>query len=947
MRKTRLADAYLDRPALRAAVQAALAPATARTRGAFAVVTGDGGRGKTQLAADVFSDALTSIGEPDGGYGADRVDLAVWVAASSQASIVSTYAQAYAKLQPEVAGASWGGADGGSQIDAAQQAEAFLEWLTTTDRAWLIVLDDVTDPGDLAGTNGQAGLWPIGPSGGVILTTRRRDAALGHPIDVDVFTPSESAEYLNGKLGAVPGLPGDVLDDAVGLANDLGHLPLALVQACAVIVNDAINCTTYRRLLAERTLTEMFPANPADSGDDYPHAVASAWALAADRANALAPVGLAASALALAATLDPNGVPENVFTTPAARTFLAFGRNTITHRKPIQENREQEELVTTEDARRAIRNLHRLSLLTHDPADASRTIRMHALTQRATLERLPDSVLVTAVRAAAAGLTQAWPTVENDPPRSLVLRANTLTLVGRHPIALWDQAVHPVLARAGRSLGEAGLVRDAVAYFTDLADQARRRLGPDHPHTLNARGNLANWREEAGDPASAATATEELLSDCLRVLGADHPETLTTRARLASIRGEAGDPTGAAAATEELLNDRLRLLGPDHPDTLISRHNLAGLRGSIGDPAGAATAFGGLLPDHLRVLGPDHPDTLTTRGNLANWRGQAGDPAGAATAYAELLTDRQRVLGPDHPETLTPRGSFVANIRLSRSGRPDGTTWRRRTVSTLADRTISALRGNHDELTARVSELDEEDLARQSGSSLWDVAQVLGHLGSGAEIALAGLQAGIAGHEAPGQDFTQLVWDRWNAMSAQEKAQGFLGANEQLVTAYESLDATARQEVQVKLAFLPFPADVSLLSGMRLNEAALHGWDVRVAFDLQATLTVLETAAMLEQLTGPLTFMLGFLANSEVLKGIQTTLQVETTDPHRVLGLVLGESVSLGEAPTDVGGVLTSPAEALLRLLAGRLDEAHTPDTLTITSNVVTLEQLRRVFPGL
>jgi uncharacterized protein (TIGR03083 family) len=175
-------------------------------------------------------------------------------------------------------------------------------------------------------------------------------------------------------------------------------------------------------------------------------------------------------------------------------------------------------------------------------------------------------------------------------------------------------------------------------------------------------------------------------------------------------------------------------------------------------------------------------------------------------------------------------------------------------VSTLADRTISALRGNHDELTARVSELDEGDLARQSGSSLWDVAQVLGHLGSGAEIALAGLQAGIAGHEAPGQDFTQLVWDRWNAMSAQEKAQGFLGANEQVVTAYESLDATARQEVQVKLAFLHFPADVSLLSGLRLNEAALHGWDVRVAFDLQATLTVLETAAMLEQLTGLLTF---------------------------------------------------------------------------------------------
>jgi uncharacterized protein (TIGR03083 family) len=266
-------------------------------------------------------------------------------------------------------------------------------------------------------------------------------------------------------------------------------------------------------------------------------------------------------------------------------------------------------------------------------------------------------------------------------------------------------------------------------------------------------------------------------------------------------------------------------------------------------------------------------------------------------------------------------------------------------MSTLADRTISALRGNHEQLTARVRGLDEEDLARASGSSQWDVAHVLSHLGSGAEIALAGLQAGIAGQQAPRQDFNQLVWDRWNAMGAQEMAQGFLDANELLVTAFESLDATARQEVHVKLAFLPFPADVAVLSGMRLNEAALHAWDVRVAFDPHATLTVEETAATLEQLSGPLTFMLGFLAKPDVLNGTQTTLRVETTDPDRVLGLVLGDGVSLGDAPTDVG-VLTIPAEALLRLFAGRLDEAHTPDTVTITSSVVTLEQLRKVFPG-
>ena len=268
-------------------------------------------------------------------------------------------------------------------------------------------------------------------------------------------------------------------------------------------------------------------------------------------------------------------------------------------------------------------------------------------------------------------------------------------------------------------------------------------------------------------------------------------------------------------------------------------------------------------------------------------------------------------------------------------------------MSTLADRTIAALRSNHDELAARVREFAKQDLARQSGSSQWDVAQVLSHLGSGAEIGLATLQTGLAGQPGPDQDFNQSVWDRWNAMNPQEKAKGFLRAGEQLVTGYEDLDAAARQELHVKMAFLPFPADIALMSGMRLNEATLHGWDVRVALDPHATLNIQEVDVALEQLTGPLNFMVGFLGKPEALSGTHVTLRVETTDPRRVLSLVLGPTISLSDQPADSEDVLTAPAEALLRLLGGRLDQAHTPENLTITSDVVTLDQLRRIFPGI
>ncbi|MFE7216075.1 tetratricopeptide repeat protein [Streptomyces sp. NPDC001698] len=74
-----------------------------------------------------------------------------------------------------------------------------------------------------------------------------------------------------------------------------------------------------------------------------------------------------------------------------------------------------------------------------------------------------------------------------------------------------------------------------------------------------------------------------MLDDMLRVLGPDHPRTLAARSNLAQWQGEAGDATGAAAAYAELLEDQVRVLGPDHPHTLSARNDLAYWRGQAGD----------------------------------------------------------------------------------------------------------------------------------------------------------------------------------------------------------------------------------------------------------------------------------------------------------------------------------------------------------------------------
>ncbi|MEI6361346.1 MAG: maleylpyruvate isomerase family mycothiol-dependent enzyme [Actinomycetes bacterium] len=267
-------------------------------------------------------------------------------------------------------------------------------------------------------------------------------------------------------------------------------------------------------------------------------------------------------------------------------------------------------------------------------------------------------------------------------------------------------------------------------------------------------------------------------------------------------------------------------------------------------------------------------------------------------------------------------------------------------MSTLADRTIAALRTSQDDLAARVANFTDADLDLPSGAAEWDVAQVLSHLGSAAQIGLAGLSNGLAGASAPDQDFNIAVWDRWNALSQRGKADGFLTASEELVAAYEALDGEQRRDLKVQLGFLPFPADVTLLSGMRLNEFVLHSWDVRVAFDPAARLPRGEAAVLLEQFQGPMSFLVGFTGKVDVLDGEHVHVLVHTTDQEQEFGLALQDSVSLGEAHEQPHVVLSAETETVIRLLAGRLSEQHTPDSLTITGDAATIEQLRQVFPG-
>jgi uncharacterized protein (TIGR03083 family) len=262
------------------------------------------------------------------------------------------------------------------------------------------------------------------------------------------------------------------------------------------------------------------------------------------------------------------------------------------------------------------------------------------------------------------------------------------------------------------------------------------------------------------------------------------------------------------------------------------------------------------------------------------------------------------------------------------------------TVTASADRLLAALRRCHDELAARVRGLGEADLTRQSYCTDWSVAQVLSHLGSGAEIALAQLQAARAGTTPLGADDFRAVWARWDARPAQQQAAAFVEAVPRLHDAVGALDDAERHELRP--FFHTGPVGLPAFLAFRLVEQALHAWDVHVAFEPARAVDAEAVELLVELLP------LGAgLVDAEALGALAPArLAIETSDPDQRFILDLGVQARLVPADGgEVSGSLRLPAEALVRLVTGRLDPAHTPAG-TRAEGRPSLDELRRLYPG-
>jgi uncharacterized protein (TIGR03083 family) len=254
---------------------------------------------------------------------------------------------------------------------------------------------------------------------------------------------------------------------------------------------------------------------------------------------------------------------------------------------------------------------------------------------------------------------------------------------------------------------------------------------------------------------------------------------------------------------------------------------------------------------------------------------------------------------------------------------------------------IDVLRQSHERLLGLVGPLSPEQLGGKSYCKDWSIAQVLSHLGSGAEIAMMNLPGALGRSEPVGRDAFQPVWDRWNAMSADEQAAAGIVTDAQYVQALAEL--TDEELASISFDFFGMMMlDAVGLIRMRLGEHALHTWDVAVTLDPAAAVSQNAVELLIDNVPQFLAPRLG-KAQDPAVKA-----RIKTTAPERDYLLTAADSVTMGDWPGDGDNAdtaeVTMPGEALLRLAYGRMDADHTP--AAVLAKPSDLEKLRAIFPG-
>jgi tetratricopeptide (TPR) repeat protein len=565
------------------------------------------------------------------------------------------------------------------KLSVEEGANRIKHWLEHPKRArWLLVYDNAPNYKTIDGL--------VPTTGGRVLVTSRYTQWWPKSIEVNVFDLEESRVYIKQVLSN-KALDISQIDS---LAKTLGHLPLALAQACAYIKKNSVNIEQYleryetrkRNLLNSKTLPP-----------DYSVPVYITWDITMEvvREESL----LADKWLAICAYLNSNDIPYFLFESfannsennpsfeiveEALGTLTSYSMLTVNEEsnsasihRLVQEviQLQSEEKGEVANNKIAVFHLFRKYFPHLDQTSTDYTKRRQSLphlesflchldawSQKALTDQLRKEIEENYLENVLSWMADAHRNLGNWQKEDELLE-RVLTIQKYHYGHNHQKTLNTRNSMA-LLLSKQGKYEEALQDFQDLYEIKKRVLGPEHPDTLAIWDNMATVLNSQGKYEEALQAYQEVYEIQKRVLGPEHPGTLGNRTNMALALSNQGKYEEALQAYQEVYDTRKHVLGPEHPETLINWNSIARVLNYQGKYEEALQAYQKFYHIQNRLLGPEHPDTLITRNNMAFVLDNQGKYEEALQAYQEVYDISKRLIGPDHPNTL----AFQNNMAL-------------------------------------------------------------------------------------------------------------------------------------------------------------------------------------------------------------------------------------------------------------------------------------------
>ena len=628
----------------------------------IAAETGLGGVGKTQIALQY---AYRSVNARKKGY-----DLIWWFHAETPASITGEYESLAKRLGIIIT------EEDRKQNKVIERIVCYLRWKKTK---WLFIFDNAED---------QETLTPYLPSmgGDVIITSRNKNWKEIEKFEVTVFQPEESVRYFCKVVGREDA---DFKEEALKLAEALGHLPLALAQAAAYIAGTKIPVEEYtQRFLNRRKELWRFTDPPRE--DDYKLTVSVTWDITmkkieeeekSDVRFSKRPSSCALSLMNLCAYLAPNSIPsdwlkewmEGEYEKKEASFYANKTIDRLFHYSMIDSTEKfisVHKLVQTviqdglseKEREKFIREalgLVKEKFDSYDYADpktwkVGRECFPHAVNVTGHILRKQHFLENENLKEILS--TELSPEITDVEKTNFHEKIFYASEQGKTTLLFHQMAIYTV--RQGNAF-------EAKEYYTQALEMTKAFLGENHPSVAETLNNLGTAWSSLGEKKKAIEYYKKVLEILKAILGASHPSVASTLNNLGNAWSSLGEKKKAIENYEKALEMKKSFLGESHPSVAETLNNLGNAWSSLGENKKAIEYYEKALEMTKAILGESHPSVAETLNNLGTAWSFLGEKQKAIEYYEKALEMKKSFLGESHPsvaDTLNNLGNAWSDL---------------------------------------------------------------------------------------------------------------------------------------------------------------------------------------------------------------------------------------------------------------------------------------------